>query len=178
MVYFWLKNLIISASFVYDLTILSPLITSSVAPLNFNLFKSLEITATPENEAAQVQITGADKLVVGKNTVNILVTAEDGTTTKTYSILVTRLAENKKIVPTCPDTTSVKEWIIFSVGLFLTFTLGIVLGYILGKKDILSKIFKKKEVAEEAVEIQTLSDTIDLSDVVEEIKDEEDVKKA
>ncbi|MBR4351364.1 MAG: cadherin-like beta sandwich domain-containing protein [Bacilli bacterium] len=134
--------------------------------------KSLEITATPENEAAQVQITGADKLVVGKNTVNILVTAEDGTTTKTYSILVTRLAENKKIVPTCPDTTSVKEWIIFSVGLFLTFTLGIVLGYILGKKDVLSKIFKKKEVAEEAVEIQTLSDTIDLSDVVEEIKDE------
>ena len=134
--------------------------------------KSLEITATPENEAAQVQITGADKLIVGKNTVNILVTAEDGTTTKTYSILVTRLAENKKIVPTCPDTTSVKEWIIFSVGLFLTFTLGIVLGYILGKKDILSKIFKKKEVKEEAVEIQTLSDTIDLSDVVEEIKDE------
>ena len=134
--------------------------------------KSLEITATPETEAAQVQITGADKLIVGKNTVNILVTAEDGTTTKTYSILVTRLAENKKIVPTCPDTTSVKEWIIFSVGLFLTFTLGIVLGYILGKKDILSKIFKKKEVKEEAVEIQTLSDTIDLSDVVEEIKDE------
>ncbi len=134
--------------------------------------KSLEITATPENEAAQVQITGADKLIVGKNTVNILVTAEDGTTTKTYSILVTRLAENKKIVPTCPDTTSIKEWIIFSVGLFLTFTLGIVLGYILGKKDILSKIFKKKEVKEEAVEIQTLSDTIDLSDVVEEIKDE------
>lgn len=140
--------------------------------------KSLEITATPENEAAQVQISGADKLVVGKNTVNILVTAEDGTTTKTYSILVTRLAENKKIVPTCPDTTSVKEWIVFSVGLFLTFTLGIVLGYILGKKDILSKIFKKKEQTEEAVEIQTLSDTIDLSDVVEEIKDEENVKKA
>ncbi|MBR4830199.1 MAG: cadherin-like beta sandwich domain-containing protein [Bacilli bacterium] len=140
--------------------------------------KELEITATPENEAAKVQITGADKLVVGKNTVNILVTAEDGTTTKTYSILVTRLAENKKIVPTCPDSTSIKEWIIFSVGLFLTFTLGIVLGYILGKKDILSKIFKKKEKVEEAVEIQTLSDTIDLSDVVEEIKDDEDVKKA
>lgn len=140
--------------------------------------KELEIVATPANEAAQIQIVGNDKLVVGKNTVNITVTAEDGTTTKTYSILVTRLAENKKIVPTCPDTTSVKEWIIFSVGLFLTFTLGIVLGYVLGKKDILSKIFKKKVVEEEPVEIQTLSDTIDLSDVVEEIKDEEDVKKA
>ena len=140
--------------------------------------KNLEVTAVPANEAAQVQISGVDKLIVGKNTVNILVTAEDGTTTKTYSILVTRLPENKKIVPTCPDTTSVKEWIIFSVGLFVTFTLGIVLGYILGKKDILSKIFKKKEKVEEVVDLQSLSDTIDLSDVVEEIKDEEDVKKA
>lgn len=140
--------------------------------------KALEITATPENEAAQVQISGADKLIVGKNTVNIVVTAEDTTTTKTYSLVVTRLQENKKIVPTCPDTTSVKEWIIFSVGLFLTFTLGIVLGYILCKKDILNKIFKKKDKEEEPVEIQTLSDTIDLSEVVEEIKDEEDVKKA
>ena len=35
-----------------------------------------------------------------------------------------------------------------------------------------------QEKQDEAVEIQTLSDTIDLSDVVEEIKDEEDVKKA
>ena len=46
------------------------------------------------------------------------------------------------------------------------------------KKIVLGKIFKKKVEEEEPVEIQTLSDTIDLSDVVEEIKDEEDVKKA
>lgn len=140
--------------------------------------KALEINATAVNPNAQVAISGADKLIVGKNTVNIVVTAEDTTTTKTYSIMVTRLEAKKKIVPTCPDTTSTKEWIIFSAGLFLTFTLGIVLGYFLCKKEVLQKIFKKKEKQEEAVEIQTLSDTIDLSDVVEEIKDEEDVKKA
>ena len=139
---------------------------------------SLEITAKPENENATIQISGADKLIVGKNTVNILVTAEDGTTTKTYSIMVTRKEAKKKIIQTCPDTTSVKEWIIFSAGLLLTFTLGIVLGYVLCKKGIIQRIFKKKEKQDEAVEIQTLSDTIDLSDVVEEIKDEEDVKKA
>lgn len=147
--------------------------------LNVNYdVKTLEITATPVNENAKVEVTGADKLIVGKNTVTITVTAEDGTTTKTYSLLVTRLSQNNKIIKTCPDSTSLKEWIIFSVGLFLTFTLGIVLGYILGRKDLLGKIFKKKEVTEEPVEIQTLSDTIDLSEVVEELKDEENVKKA
>ena len=140
--------------------------------------KELEITATAVNPNAQVAISGNDKLIVGKNTVNIVVTAEDTTTTKTYSILVTRQEAKKKIVPTCPDTTSTKEWIIFSAGLFLTFSLGIVLGYFLCKKEVLQKIFKKKQKEEEPVEIQTLSDTIDLSDVVEEIKDEEDVKKA
>ena len=140
--------------------------------------KELEVTATAVNPNAQVQVSGNDKLIVGKNTVNIVVTAEDTTTTKTYSIMVTRLPENKKIIKTCPDTTSTKEWIIFSVGLFLTFTLGIVLGYILCKNQVLQKIFKKKEKVEEPVEIQSLSDTIDLSDTIEEIKDEEDVKKA
>lgn len=140
--------------------------------------KELEVTATAVNPNAQVQVSGNDKLIVGKNTVNIVVTAEDTTTTKTYSIMVTRLPENKKIIKTCPDTTSTKEWIIFSAGLFLTFTLGIVLGYILCKNQVLQKIFKKKEKVEEPVEIQSLSDTIDLSDTIEEIKDEEDVKKA
>ena len=109
---------------------------------------SLEITATPENEAAQVNVSGNEKLIVGKNTVNIVVTAEDGITTKTYSIVVTRLPENNKIVKTCPNTTTALEWIIFSAGLFVTFTLGIVLGYFLCKNGILQKIFKKKEKVE------------------------------
>ena len=139
---------------------------------------SLVITPKTTNENATFEISGNDKLIVGKNTVNIKVTAEDGTTTKTYSVIVTRLQQNKKIIQTCPDTTSVKEWIIFSVGLFLTFTLGIILGYVLCKNGIIQKIFKKKQKEDEAVEIQTLSDTIDLSEVVEEIKDDEDVKKA
>lgn len=133
---------------------------------------SLEITPTAVNPNAQIQVNGNDKLIVGKNTINIVVTAEDTTTTKTYSILVTRLPENKKIIKTCPDSTSTKEWIIFSIGLFLMFSLGIVLGYILGKKDVLKKIFKKKNKEDEAVEIQTLSDTIDLGETIEELKEE------
>ena len=53
--------------------------------------KSLEIEATPEDEAfAKVDITGADNLQVGENEVKIVVTAEDGKT-KEYIIKVTRL---------------------------------------------------------------------------------------
>ena len=86
--------------------------------------------------------------------------------------MVTRKEAKKKIIQTCPDTTSVKEWIIFSAGLLLTFTLGIVLGYVLCKKGIIQRIFKKKEKQDEAVEIQTLSDTIDLGETIEELKEE------
>ena len=53
----------------------------------------------------------------------------------------------------------------------LTFTLGIVLGYFLCKKEVLKKIFKKKK-EEEPVAIETLSDTIDLSDTVKQAKKE------
>ena len=131
--------------------------------------KKLEIEAIPNVAEAEVVITGNTKLVVGKNTVKINVTSTDKSKTETYQIIVTRVDEDKEIVQTCPDTTSKMEWIIFSVSLFFTFTLGIVLGYFLCRTEILRKIFKKKPKKEEApVEIETLSDTIDLSDTVKQ----------
>ena len=61
--------------------------------------------------------------------------------------------------------------------MLVTFTLGIVLGYFLCKKDILNKIFTKKEKPqEEAVEVETLSDTIDLSETVKEVKNKKSKK--
>ena len=134
----------------------------------------INISATPTNPEAEVTITGNEKLVLGKNTVKILVTSADKTKSDTYQIIVTRAEEEKEIVKTCPDTTSKKEWIIFTVSLLLTFTLGIVLGYFLCKSEIFKKIFKKKKEAEEAVEINTLSDTIDLSDTVKKASKEID----
>lgn len=138
----------------------------------------LNINATPTNPNAEVKITGNIKFVVGKNTVKIAVTSEDKTTTDTYQIIVTRENEEKEIVKTCPDSTSNKEWIIFTVSLLLTFTLGIVLGYFLCKKEVLNKIFKKKKKEETPVEIETLSDTIDLSDTIKKTsKEQEETKK-
>jgi hypothetical protein len=131
----------------------------------------INITALPTNANAEVKITGNSKLIVGKNTVKISVTSEDKTKTDTYQIIVTRAEENKKLVKTCPDLTSTKEWIIFTISLLVTFTLGIVLGYFLGKKDVLGKIFSKKKKEETPVEVETLSDTIDLSDTSKLVND-------
>ena len=138
----------------------------------------LVVNATPTNEKATVKITGNDKFIVGKNAIKVVVTSEDKTKTETYQIIVTRNEEEKEIVKTCPDETSTTEWIVFTASMLLTFTLGIVLGYFLCKKEVLKKIFKKKK-EEEPVTIETLSDTIDLSDTVKQTKKEvkKDTKK-
>ena len=126
----------------------------------------LNITTEATNEKSEVKLDNP-KLKIGKNTITITVTSEDKSSTETYTIEVTRKEQKKEVVQTCPDTTSTKEWIIYSISLFLSFTAGIVLGYFLCKKDVLKKIFqkrkeKKKKKEEEPVEIQTLSDTIEL----------------
>lgn len=132
----------------------------------------LNITATPNNEEAEVKIVGNSKFVVGKNTVKINVTSKDKTKTETYQVIVTREKEEQEVVKTCPEETSKKEWIIFTVSLILTFTLGIVLGYFLCRKEVLNKLFKRKKKEETPVEIETLSDTIDLSDTVNKLEKE------
>ena len=80
---------------------------------------SLDITATPVNEKAKVTIDGDKKLIVGKNTINIKVVSEDTKNNATYQILVTRKEQDKKINKTCPDQTSGREWIIYSISICL-----------------------------------------------------------
>ena len=152
----------------------------------------LDITATPENEKAKVSIENNSKLTVGKkNIIKITVTSEDGTKTQVYTIQVTRSEEEKEVVKTCPDMNDISNWtkyvwIIFSISAFVTFTLGIVLGYFLCKKDVLHKIFKKKNkdkkeplvgenknADDDFSSIETLSDTIDLTDTFEQLKDKQ-----
>lgn len=132
---------------------------------------TLDITATPVNNKAKVEIEGNKKIYVGKNTIKIIITSEDKTKIENYQIIVTREDEKKEIVQTCPDEVSTKEWILFTVSMLVTFTLGIILGYYLCKKEVIKKLFTKKEKKqEEPVEIETLSDTIDLSETVKTVK--------
>ena len=51
--------------------------------------ESIKINAVADDDAAKVEVTGNDSLLMGLNTVEIKVTAEDGTE-KTYKINVTR----------------------------------------------------------------------------------------
>ncbi|GAB6119241.1 hypothetical protein JCM30204_03890 [Dysgonomonas termitidis] len=55
-----------------------------------NAVSSIEISTTAAGSSATVTGTGIKQLNVGNNTFNIVVTAENGTTTKTYTVVVTR----------------------------------------------------------------------------------------
>lgn len=134
--------------------------------------KKINILAEAENPNANIQMEGTTTLKVGRNTIKVIVKSEDTQNINTYVITVTREEEEKEVVQTCPDETSKREWIIFSIGMFVTFTLGIVLGYFLCKKDVFKKIFKKKTKEKPEV-IDTLSDTIKM----EPVKGKKTIKK-
>ncbi len=80
----------------------------------YNSVESTTVTATPNHAAATVVITPVDdadlsaegyqvSLDVGSNVVSVKVTAEDGTTTRTYTVTVTRAANSATVVVTAPD---------------------------------------------------------------------------
>ena len=124
--------------------------------------KKLNILAEAENPNATINMEGNTTLKVGRN---VVVTSEDTENKDTYVLSVTREKEEQKVVQTCPDETSTHEWIMFTVSMLLTFTLGIVLGYFLCKKEVLKKIFHKKNKEEKPEEIDTLSNTIEIESI-------------
>ena len=68
--------------------------TTSVAPG----MTSVDVNASTSDDNASVTINGGVPtnvdLMVGENTIVILVTAEDGTTTRTYTVVITRPASS------------------------------------------------------------------------------------
>lgn len=82
-----LKSLTISGD--YELT---PKFDKDVTEYTLNVgsdINSIDIKANAEDSSAKVEITGNDKLLAGENTIEIKVTAEDGTV-RTYKINVTK----------------------------------------------------------------------------------------
>ena len=119
------------------------------------------ITAETANPNAIIELEGNTNLKVGRNTIKVVVISEDEQNKETYTLIITRQKQEKKVVQTCPDTTSKREWVIFSIGMFMTFTLGIILGYFLCKKEVLKKIFKNRKEKQEKID-EKLSDTIEI----------------
>ena len=61
-----------------------------------NSIKSVEVYAKAKDNKAKISGLGKVELKEGQNEVNVVVTAEDGTT-KTYTIIITRLKEGEKV---------------------------------------------------------------------------------
>ena len=57
---------------------------------------TLDVEAIPENPNAKVEVSGSGKMILGKNTITIKVTSEDGTQSKTYTIYVTKTDDIEK----------------------------------------------------------------------------------
>ena len=75
--------------------VFEPTINNYSMRVNNNI-TALNVTAIPNDENATVQISGNSGWAVGNNVISIKVTAEDGTTTNTYYVTVTRAAANVK----------------------------------------------------------------------------------
>ena len=90
-----LKSLTISGD--YELT---PAFNKDVTEYSLNVasdIDSIDIKAVAEDDNAKVTISGNDKLLMGENTVEVKVTAEDGTT-RIYKINVTKGEVESKVL--------------------------------------------------------------------------------
>ncbi len=97
------------------------------------------VTATAEDPKATVAVTGGGELVLGDNTVSILVTAEDGTT-KTYTIIVTRQEKVAKAVTVVKNQAKLSTAAITAIiGIFLIVIAAIVVGAIFVIKHFKNK---------------------------------------
>ena len=59
--------------------------------------QTIEVYATPKNSSAKISGTGTQELAIGENKIEVVVSANDGTT-KTYTINIKREGENKEEV--------------------------------------------------------------------------------
>ncbi len=83
------------ASLAIDSGTLSPAFSASVLAYSATVGNSIEtitVSATAANAGATITGTGAQALSVGSNSINVVVKAEDGVSTKTYTIQVSRAA--------------------------------------------------------------------------------------
>lgn len=90
----YLENLIITNANLkedFDVNIMK----YTLEDLSYDVEK-LDIKAFSENQNAKVEIIGNDKLLVGENTVNVIVTSEDAKVVKTYTISFNKLEDPNK----------------------------------------------------------------------------------
>ncbi len=77
-----------------------------------NNITGLDVTAIPNHDKAKVAISGNKSWKVGNNIIKVKVTAEDGTTTNTYTVTVTRQAKDVKSSDTNIDFRIISQHVI------------------------------------------------------------------
>lgn len=77
-----------------------------------NTINSLQITAIPENDNAQVTVTGNTNFKIGLNTIRIQVTSEDKTKKTEYKIYVTK-TKNKELANANLENLAIREGMLY-----------------------------------------------------------------
>jgi len=84
-----------SATISYTATVTNNITSITVTPTAADTNATITVNGTP---VASGSASGAISLDVGENTITTIVTAQDGTTTKTYTVTVTRDASSAKAI--------------------------------------------------------------------------------
>ncbi|MFA7064736.1 MAG: cadherin-like beta sandwich domain-containing protein, partial [Bacilli bacterium] len=129
----------------------------------------LNIIATPEDDAATIEIKGADDLQVGENVVTITITSSETKDKKIYNITVTRLDIDEVMTTTSPVEPTSKNNNTLLIIIITLISLAIIAtaGYFIfrkkkpknGKKDKIAKDGKIK-MPEVKAEIEVKEDDI------------------
>jgi uncharacterized repeat protein (TIGR02543 family) len=101
----------ISATTSYTASVANNITSITVTPTATDTNATITVNTTP---VASGSVSGAISLNVGENTITIVVTAEDGTTTKTYTVTVTR--ETEPITAIGAITGKVREGDVLTAG--------------------------------------------------------------
>lgn len=105
----YLSSIVIDGGFSLDPEFSSQVLEYKLEDITNNIDK-LDIVAIAKSDKAKVEITGNDKLVSGENIINIKVTAEDGVTTKNYTIKVNKIVEAITVSdPTDDDIVTINQ---------------------------------------------------------------------
>ncbi len=124
----------------------------------------LNIIATPEDENAEVEIKGAEDLIVGENVITITITSSETSDKKIYNITVTRLDEDEVMTSTKPVVQPISkksnDTLLIIIIIIVSILIIGVAGYLIFKKKKNKK--NKPELITDEEEIKPDKNTTEI----------------
>ena len=170
-------DIITSSPYLKDIKIkdakLSPKFDSLTNDYSVNVkgnIEKLDITTTPEDPTADIQIKGNENLKEGENTITITVTSSDGENKQVYTILVNKEKEEKttkKVATTKVKKKKDNKWLI--IGLSILILTIIIVSFVI--------IFKKKKNKDNNKNDNNKGNKTKDKEQIEKIEEEKDIIK-